>query len=83
MGQESPKYSFSRKLTLERLNQMRICVPVDAAGQSDSRFMDTYMRRLHVASLNWEEAVDGSVPGVPSDYKSLFSKEVDKGACHC
>lgn len=46
------KFSFSRRLTVERLQQMTIALPVEATGQPDWQFMDTYMRRLRVASMN-------------------------------
>jgi hypothetical protein len=53
LNQESrKKYSFSRRLTIERLQWMTIALPVDATGQPDWRFMDTYMRRLRVARVN-------------------------------
>jgi hypothetical protein len=53
LNQESrKKYSFSRRLTVERLQRMTIALPVDATGQPDWSFMDTYMRRLRVARAN-------------------------------
>jgi hypothetical protein len=52
INREKPKYSFSRRLSLERLQEISIRLPVDVAGQPDCRFMDTYLRRLRVANLN-------------------------------
>jgi hypothetical protein len=52
LNQESRTYSFSRRLIIKRLQRMTIALPVDATGQPDWWFMDTYMRRLRVARAN-------------------------------
>jgi predicted RNA methylase len=52
LNQASQTYSFSRRRSVARLGRMTIALPVDATGQPDWRFMDTYMRCLRVARAN-------------------------------
>ena len=52
MSLMSSHYSYSRQVSLERLKRISIRLPANAKGQPDCQYMDTYMRRLRIASPN-------------------------------
>ena len=52
LNQESARFSYLRCVTNKRCSNMTIRLPANAKGQPDCQYMDTYMRRLRIASPN-------------------------------